>query len=298
VHTLTLKSYAKLNLYLKVLNKRKDGYHNLLTLFERIDLFDTITFKKLNPKIIRIVSSSREIPRYSGNLAYRAASLLQDTFNLDCGVEIKITKRIPVGSGMGGGSGNAAYTLLGLNKLWNLKLSRKRLAELARKIGSDAPFFIYDVPFALGQGRGDRIQVLKALSGVRLWHILVVPKIPVSTPLIYHAWDDFVAKNKSRVWLTSTESDVKILCSCLKGDNDLFRIGESLYNSLEVQTARLYPELIRIKDKLKALSLKSILMSGSGPAIFSIASSRKEAASAYQYLRKNRFWRCFVVKTK
>jgi len=127
VNKLTLNSYAKLNLYLKVLNIRSDNYHNIKTLFERIDLSDRIILKPRQDKLIKIICSHPDVPQDDSNLAYRSAKLLQEGLKINRGVEIKIIKRIPVGSGMAGGSSNAATVFLGLNKIWQLKLSREKL---------------------------------------------------------------------------------------------------------------------------------------------------------------------------
>lgn len=304
---LLLNSYAKLNLYLEVLNTRQDNYHNIKTLFERVDLSDKIVLESRRDKKIRIICNLSDVPCGNTNLAYRSAKLLQDVFHIDRGVDIKIIKHIPVGAGLGGGSSNAASVLVGLNKLWRLKLVQEQLLAYARKIGSDVPFFIYNSPFAFGEGRGDRIKPLEALDNARLWHILVVPKIKVSTPLIYKKWDThstltppFLAsqslrKNK-RAGLTSPQYNVKILNLGLR-KNDLSLIGKALFNSLEQVTAKLYPQVRRIKKKLINLGLKAILMSGSGPAIFGIVSSRKEALSLCRQLKKNRLWQVFVTRT-
>lgn len=289
---MVLKSYAKLNLYLEVLNRRKDNYHNIKTLFERISLCDKITLKSRPDKQIKIISHSPDIPKDSSNLAFRSAKLLQDSLKIDKGVEIKITKRIPVGSGMGGGSSNAAFVLLGLNKLWKLHLSRVKLVGFAKRIGSDVPFFIYNLPFALGEAKGDEIKPLSSLRGVRLWHVLVVPKIKVSTPMIYKNWD----KNREILGLTRPKYNVNILTLALRR-KDLAAVNLALFNNLEPITAKIYPELKPIRDKLNLLGLQSILMSGSGPAIMAIASSRKEAVSAYRQLKKDKFWQVFVTRT-
>lgn len=293
--TLTLNSYAKVNLYLEVLKKRKDNYHSIKTVFERIDLSDKIILKSRRDKKVNVTCDVASVPQDSSNLAAISARLLQDEFNIHKGVDIKIIKRIPVGSGMGGGSSNAATVLMGLNKLWGLKASRNKLASLAGKIGCDVPFFIYDVPFAKGTHRGDRIRPLGALAqATRRWHILVVPKIHVSTPLIYSKWD----KNAKTFKLTTPRRNVKILILALR-KNDLSLIGDSLFNSLEQVTVKLYPQIGRIKEKLIQLGAKSILMSGSGPALFGIVSSRKEALSLSNQLKTNNsFCQVFVTRTR
>ncbi|MDP2905080.1 MAG: 4-(cytidine 5'-diphospho)-2-C-methyl-D-erythritol kinase, partial [Candidatus Omnitrophota bacterium] len=163
-NAVVIKSYAKLNLYLAVLNKRKDNYHNIETLFERIDLHDTIALKKLPGKAIKIVCDHPAVPADTSNLCYKSAKLLQKSLGVNYGVEIKITKRIPVAAGLGGGSSNAAYTLIGLNKLWRLGLSKDKLARLGRLIGADVPFFIMNTPFAIATGRGDKIKPLARIN--------------------------------------------------------------------------------------------------------------------------------------
>jgi len=287
---LTLDSYAKLNLYLAVLGRRRDNYHNLNTVFERISLADRIVLSPRKDDKIKIVTDSCDIPQGNTNLAFRAAYLLQETFGLDKGVDIKIHKRIPVGSGMGGGSSNAACVLQGLNKLWRLNLNPEKLAGLARKIGSDVPFFVYNYPFAQGLSRGDKVKPIRQLFRLRLWHILAIPKIKVFTPLIYKKWDEHSGLTKSR-------QDVKILLSALrKKDSSL--VSRLLFNDLEQITSGLYPEVKQVKKVFSQAGLQSVLMSGSGPAVFGILSSRKEAASLCKQLEmKKRSWRFFVAHT-
>lgn len=285
-----LNSFAKLNLYLEVLKKRKDSYHNISTLFERIDLSDKIILKARPDNLIKIICKNPGVPKDSSNLCYRSAKLLQEKFHINQGLNIKIIKRIPQGAGLGGGSSNAATVLLGLNKLWKLNLSWERLAMLARKIGCDVPFFIYNTCFALGQARGDRVKPLKGFRNLELWHILVVPKIKVLTPKIYRQCDRYSE-------LTIPKHNVKILISGLR-KKDLSLISQLLFNSLEEITTRLYPEVQRIKEALTRCGLKSILMSGSGPAVFGIVLLRKEAERISRQLRRqHRSWQVFVTRT-
>lgn len=284
-----VKSYAKLNLYLEVLNKRRDNYHNIRTVFERINLCDEIIVKPRRDNKIRIICSNPGVPTDCSNLAWRSAKLLQDNFSVKRGADIRIIKRIPVGAGLGGGSSNAAAVLKALDKLWKLNAGRKKLLALAGKVGSDVPFFLYDTAFALAGSRGDRITALRQLSRLNLWHILVVPRHKVSTPLVYKKWDE-----SSR--LTRPKYNVKILTSGLKQNRPFLNTG-ALFNSLEQVTARLYPCVNRIKDKLKDLGVKLILMSGSGPAVFGIVASRKEAAGLYRYLKGNKFGEVFAART-
>ncbi len=296
VKTLTVNSYAKLNLYLKVLKPRPDDYHDIKTIFEKIDLCDKVILKPRPDKKIKLTCNSSAIPKGPSNLAYRSARLLRETLHINKGADIHIIKNIPVSAGLGGGSSNAASVLLGLNKLWGLNLSKNKLAQLAANIGSDVPFFIYDYAFAEGRGRGDKIKPLKAISGLRLWHILVVPKFRVSTPLIYKKWDKALEKNK-KAGLTSPRQGVKIVTLALK-TRSFALLRESLFNSLEQVTARLYPQIWRIKEKLLHKGVESILMSGSGPAVFGICSSKKEALFLCRQLRKDSAVRVFATRTQ
>jgi len=276
---LVLRSPAKLNLYLRVKSRRRDNYHNITTLFERIALFDELIFKARPDGKIKISCNNRALSTGRGNLVYQAAALLQKKFTVSKGADIRIVKRIPIGAGLGGGSSNAAYALLGLNRLWGLKLKKGKLLGFARALGSDVAFFLHDCPFARGEGRGEKIACLKALNKVKLWHVLVAPKFHVSTPLIYRKWDKFAGSFK----LTTPKADVKILTSALK-KRDLSEISAQLYNDLE--TFREYPAVARIKEELAVSGLRGILMSGSGPAIFAMVSSRKEAVSLAGRLRR------------
>jgi len=307
VNALVLYSYAKLNLYLEILNRRKDNYHNLITVFERINLTDKIILKPRPDKKINIICESCSVPKDNSNLCYASAKLLQDKFHINSGLDIKLIKRIPVSAGLGGGSGNAACVLLGLNRLWKLKLSQEKLASLARSIGSDVPFFVYNTAFAKGLGRGDRIKIIRAKNCIKFWHIVVVPKIKVSTPFVYRKYDEYSRKKPvlsqiedgytRKAGLTRSKYNVNILTLALK-KNDLSVMAGLLFNSLERVTIKLHPQLERIKKTLSDLGLKSILMSGSGPAVFGIVSSRKEAVSLSRKLQKEHSsWQVYAVRT-
>ena len=291
---LAIKSFAKLNLYLQVLNKRKDNFHNLKTLFCRIDLADTLIFRARKDRLIKIKCIRQNIPKNKTNLCWRAAKLLQQEFGLNLGVEIEIKKHIPVGAGLGGGSSNAAGTLLGLNKYWKLNLSQNKLAELGAKLGSDVPFFIYNTKFALGSGRGDKIRPLVSLKKLKLWFILVYPNLAVSTPLIYRKFDDCLLAGSHFSQLTRPKYNVKILTS------ELLKKGNAidtayLFNSLEVVTASIYPVVNQVKKALYGKGLEKIIMSGSGPTVFAVCKSRIQAQNLSKKLRKShKSWQIFT----
>lgn len=288
-----LDSFAKINLYLRVRPRRRDNYHGITTVFQRISLKDTITLQNRKDSRIKISTNNKKLSCDKSNFAWQAVELLRKKFKIARGLNIRITKRVPLGSGMGGGSSNAASVLLGLNRLWRLRLSTLKLAELGAKIGSDVPFFVYNCSFALGKGRGEKIIPWKNLKNVEFWHIIVVPRINVSTALIYKKWDQLKSLR-----LTRSQSSVKLISLALrKFDRSL--LTRAISNSLEPVTESLFPEVRKIKKKLLAEGLQSIFMSGSGPAVFGIVSSKKEAVALRKSIkRRNPLWNVFLAKTK
>lgn len=294
---LHIYSYAKLNLYLEVLAKRPDNYHNIKTLFERIDLADRITLKNRRDCRVRVISDSPHLPKdQTKNLAFRSARLVIDNYAPGRGVDIIIKKRIPVGAGLGGGSSNAAAVLLGLNKLWGLDLSSSKLLNLSGGLGSDVSFFIRGCVFALGEQRGERIRELKALKNTRLWHVLAVPKIHVSTPSIYKGWDEL--KKAKIVRLTRPEYDVKILILAIR-NKDLFSAGKAMFNSLQQVTVRRCRPVACLLEALSSSGfVEAILMSGSGPAVFAILPSKKKAEVLAKSIRaRHKDCRVFITRT-
>ena len=282
--SLCLRSPAKLNLYLKVVNKREDGYHNLKTIFERINLFDDIELTLNQDGCIRILCDHPDVPLDSLNFVYKAAQLLKDDFALQEGVDISITKRIPVAAGLAGGSSNAATVLLGLNRLWKLDLNSRELLFYARTIGSDVPFFLYDCSWALGLGRGDKIK--KLMFSIRLWHILVVP------PLKMYSKDVFAALNLE---LTKQNDDGNILTRCLR-NNDISALGNLLYNDLESTIVKLSPALHDLKKELLGMTARGVSFSGSGPAVFGLTQTQQEAEDMKAILQKH-YKYVFAVRT-
>ncbi|HPT39730.1 MAG TPA: 4-(cytidine 5'-diphospho)-2-C-methyl-D-erythritol kinase [Candidatus Omnitrophota bacterium] len=314
--SLTVKSFAKLNLYLQVLNKRKDNFHSLSTLFVRVDLADTIILKKSKDGSIKIKSSSRQVPKDKTNLCYRAAALLKQEYNLNSGIEIGLKKCIPVGAGLGGGSSNAASVLLGLNKFWNLNLTKAELVKLGAKLGSDIPFFLHQAKFALGSQRGDKIKPLISLNKLKLWFILVYPNFKVSTPLIYQKFDAYSLAGKSfsrltphleeiqdgrklkikqGAGLTRLPCNVKILTSQMLKKGRGFE-AQCLFNSLEAVTSKLYPVVNQVKNTLSGMGLEKVMMSGSGPTVFAVCNSCAQAQRLRSKLRRQyRSWQVFAV---
>ncbi len=281
-----LLSYAKVNLYLNVLFKRQDGYHEIDTLFERIGLADEITLTAAK-KGIKITTNSKIIPKGPKNLAYRAAKLLKDKYKIEKGLVIHIQKDIPVAAGLGGGSSNAAAVLMGLNKHWNLRLSRKKLIELGSVLGSDVPFFLLEEPLARGTGRGEILKKIHA-PRIKIWHCLIKPSFGISTKKAYQSLDQSS--------LTPKKANVKMLLhSIQKGQSSV--LEKLLTNSLEGALNKRVTEILEIKKLLLRHGACASLLSGSGPTVFGIFSSQKKALAAASFFRKHKGWQVFVAST-
>ncbi len=295
---LRLKSPAKLNLYLKVLNKRPDGYHNIITLFERIGLYDDIILKARH-RGIKIACKDPLVPKTRKNLAHKAAAALLDYAKAGYGVRIEIVKRIPVGAGLGGGSSNAASALLGLNRLWGLNLSLKVLMLIGRKIGADVNFFLLNRSVAVAEGIGDILRPVNLKS--RIWHVLVCPNYQgPSTKDVYEEWDNQLRAarfNKAgKIRLTALKRDVKILTQAVK-KQDLPALSRYMSNDLESAASYYNNNIIKIKNLLLSYKMRGVLMSGSGPTIFATTTRRKEAAEAKKRLDSLKgSWRTFLAK--
>lgn len=281
-------SPAKVNLFLKVGDKRPDGYHDIVTLFERIGLCDYIDLEVTKDAGIKLSCNNPCVPQDKTNLAFKAAAALKRDFpSRGGGVRIHIDKRIPPGSGLGGGSSNAAAALLGLNRLWRLRLSIKQLTRYARDIGADTAFFLRDKPFALGRGRGDEVSVLRINRS--FWHILVIPKINISTRYIY-------GKVKRNLSLTKGGFDAKISIYALSRGGKT-RWQEAVANDLQEVALREYPRLGRIIRRLRQLGCAAVAMSGSGGAVFGLAQDRREGEEIIRRLKIGRNTEVFLVKT-
>ncbi|GAG65504.1 unnamed protein product, partial [marine sediment metagenome] len=182
MNKLILDAPAKVNLYLKVLGKRPDGYHQVETVIQAIDLCDRLVLEQ-RKRGIKLSSNSDLLPPSTANLAYKAAELLLRRLDIKKGVQIFIEKNIPIAAGLGGGSSDAASVILGLNQLWNLKLGRNKLMDFGREIGTDVPFFISGYQTALAMGRGDELLPVKTKG--RQWYCLVVSSRGLLTRKIY-----------------------------------------------------------------------------------------------------------------
>ncbi|UXV32124.1 4-(cytidine 5'-diphospho)-2-C-methyl-D-erythritol kinase [Mammaliicoccus sciuri] len=261
---------AKINLTLDTLYKREDGYHEVEMIMTTIDLNDRLTFECRDDGEIIIDVEHNFVPSDHRNLAYKAAKLMQDRYNIEKGVKISLEKSIPISAGLAGGSSDAAATFRGLNELWGINESLETLSELASEIGSDISFCIYGKT-ALCQGRGEKITHLPKSPSA--WVVIAKPDIGVSTPEIYGALD---LENKEEV---QTQA-------CLKAieNNDYAAMCQSLGNSLEKVTMQLYPEVEKLKNTMSNTGVDAALMSGSGPTIYGFVQKERQAKQVYNAL--------------
>lgn len=258
-----IKAYAKVNLFLEVVARRDDGYHDLVTILQTVSLYDTLELLP-QPEDIILTCNLPKLPTDDRNLAYHAARLLKEKTGTKQGISIHLQKNIPIGAGLGGGSSDAAAVLLGCNQLWNCNLSYSDLAQIAMQLGMDVPFFLRGGT-ALALGRGERI--VQQLLTPSLWLIIVYPRFPVQTASVYNNLDiRFVMKAK----------EPTLLLSALE-TGEVNNIADSLFNRLESAAFTLHPQLPAIKKKLVDAGCLSALLSGSGSAVFGIARSKEEA---------------------
>lgn len=245
-----LKSFAKINLGLEIIGKRADGYHNLKTIFQTIDLFDTIEIKENHTGTIHLDGDDPAVEWDRGNTIFKAFDMMYETFKLHQGFDVFVKKKIPGGSGLGGGSSNAAVILLFLNEYFRLNLPLKHLMEMGIKIGADVPFFLLGGT-VMAEGVGEKMTPLKNLE--ERWISIVIPAIKVSTGLIFSHFNLTSKPIKSKIdtFITSKKLEV-------------------LENNLEETTFELFPEVRMIKKKMQTMGFKLVLMSGSGSAVYGV----------------------------
>jgi len=259
---LKVPSFAKVNLGLYIRGKRKDGFHSIESIFQTISLKDYLYFK-LGGNEIKIKSNNPELPEGPDNLIYKAANLFINKKTKKFGVEIKIDKRIPIGAGLGGGSSNAAVTLLTLNRLLNYPKKHEELMEKAKNLGSDVPFFLKGGT-ALVTGRGEQIKWVKDIP--ELYFLLAILPLTIPTKDAYRWWDD-----KEKQDLTNEDLSF-ILQKIQEGEKEILR---KLRNSFEAIIFEKYPQLKYIMDKLNKFKPINVMLSGSGPTVFAIFGSEK-----------------------
>ena len=269
-----IKAYAKINISLDIVGKREsDGYHLLKMIMQNIDLYDEISIEK-QKKDITISCNKSYVPTDSRNLAYKAASLFKETYNIEDGVHIDIVKNIPVSAGLAGGSTDAAAVLKLMNKIFKVNASHEELMELGLKLGADIPYCI-NGGTALCEGIGEKITSLPAFKDKIL--VLVKPSFGVSTKEVYKAFD----LDKVRVH-PKTEN----LIEAMEQDN-LYYVASNMKNLLENVTLRKHNILIKIKEEMNKYCALGSMMSGSGPSVFAFFDDMLKAQKCYEKMREN-----------
>ncbi len=262
-----IRAPAKLNLRLKITGRRRDGYHELSSIMVPISLFDLLELRTV-PRGIVLQCEGLPVPPDETNIIYRAAQAFLARTGIQNGVTVKLVKKIPVAAGMGGGSSDAAATLLALGRIWPQALTPSEMHRIALDLGADVPFFLECKP-ALASGIGEILEPLAEWPPY--WYVVVNPRLEVSTAWVY-----------SQLKLALTRSGREDIYELLKGRH--FGISRILENDLEAVTAERFPIIATIKGHLMDAGAEGALMTGSGPTVFGVFLAREAAERATQHL--------------
>ena len=265
---ISLKALAKINLGLDVVRRREDGYHEVRMVMQTINLYDRLDIVKKKEPGISIKTNISFLPVNENNLIYKAGKLLMDEFGIKEGVSVKLNKRIPIAAGMAGGSTDAAAMMYGINKLFDLGLSRKALMERGVKIGADVPYCIMRGT-ALAEGIGEELTQLSPM--VRCPILIAKPSISVSTKFVYQ---------NIKLDENTVHPDIDKLVEDIK-KKDLGKIASDMGNVLETVTIPNYPVIAEIKERMLQSGAVNSMMSGSGPTVFGIFDDEETARKAY-----------------
>jgi len=277
-----LKAPAKINLGLSILKKLSSGYHEVKFIFQQVSLFDRIYLRELKQDVIKVYCDDKKVPLGEVNTVYQAALLIKKMMKIKKGIEIKIDKKIPVAAGLGGSSSDAAQTLIGLNKIWNLGLNTQELIKFGLKIGMDVAYQLVGGT-KLATHFGEKIQLLPKTPKMNL--ILSNPNQAVSTKWAYTHVD------YSQIGKKQFEEMIEAI-----KEGNIKKIAQNLHNDFEFWVPNFYPAVLKIKKLMLDNGALGAAMSGSGPTVFGIFENRKEALKAYAVIKKD-FPKTFLVKT-
>ncbi len=270
--TIRLKARAKINLGLDVVRRREDGYHEVRMVMQMLRLYDQINIEKTSEPGITVKSNLSFLPTDERNIAYKAAKVMIEQFQLEQGVQIRIEKHIPVAAGMAGGSTDCAAVLYGMNKLFGLRLSQKKLREIGVKLGADVPYCLMRQT-ALSEGIGEILTPVSALPDCPV--LIAKPAISVSTRYVY----EHLKLDEKTV-----HPDIDGIVKALE-DKDLYGVTDRLGNVLETVTIPEHPVIADIKKQMMDSGAVNALMSGSGPTVFGIFDDEEKAAKAYEEMK-------------
>ena len=271
---ITLKALAKINLGLDVIRRREDGYHEVRMVMQTIHLYDRLDIVRSREPGIRIQSNLNFLPVNENNLVYKAGMLLMDEFGITDGVDVRLTKRIPVAAGMAGGSTDAASMLYGMNQIFDLGLSRKALMERGVKIGADVPHCLMRGT-ALAQGIGEKLSQLPPM--VKCPVLIAKPAVSVSTKFVYQ---------NLKLDEHTIHPDIDALIDAIR-NKDFTAICGNMGNVLESVTIPNYPVIAQIKEKMMEAGANHAMMSGSGPTVFGLFEDEEIARHARDVMKES-----------
>ncbi len=278
---LSVPSFAKINWALKILGKRSDGYQQISTIYQTIDLSEEIVLETTSDPAIQLEVQGRTVASGEDNLLYQTADLLRKTVGSQAGIRIKTEKKIPVGAGMGGGSSNAALALLALNQLWDCGMDEKELVDLAAQLGSDVPFFLVGGT-AVGWGRGTEVVSLPDLPQEKSL-LLLYPSLEISTSEAYSLgkWGTYSGTQiLTREWVENTMRDL-LRAVGPKGDSWSF-----LENDFEDVLFAHYPVLVEAREALKKAGCERVMLCGSGSTLLGFGSDEQVKKAAVVITRE------------
>ena len=282
MNEIALESYAKINLALDILYKRDDGYHEINTIMQQIDLKDRVVIRNKDSGI-DIQCNNKDVPIDRNNLVYKAWEKIREKTGINRGVGIIIDKKIPIAAGLAGGSSNGGAVLKGLNLLWDLNLSDEELMEIGKEIGADVPFCIMGGT-AWARGIGEKLTKLKGFSGYNI--LLANVGIPVSTEWVYKNMD-----LKSIHKRIDIEKVIKYM-----EEGNLLKLGQSIENVMESVVMTKYPQVKMVKEDMIKFGALGSLMSGSGPTVFGLFDDEEKLYRCKRELEK-KVPNVFVTKT-
>lgn len=269
-------SPAKINLFLKVLSERPDGFHNIVSIVDIVSLFDVIYIEDIKSRDIVVEDSKGILPAGMNNTIYRAIALMKERYNVERGVRVFVEKNIPIGSGLGGPSSNAATVMKELIKIWKLTVDNSDLLNLARLVGADVPLFLYGKSCVI-EGIGEKVSPIQLPP---MWYVIVYPEFELKSRRVYEQF---------KIVLTKEENDIKYS----KNFNNIHDVADILENDLEQIGISICPQIGRIKERLIEAGALGALMTGSGSSVFGLFKSNEHACDALSALQN--MGKVFVV---
>jgi len=265
-------AYAKINLSLDVLKRRSDGYHEVEMIMQQVDLHDILTFEEMESGI-EIICNDKRVPTDESNLIYKAYKIIKEKYSIDKGVRIYLEKNIPIAAGLAGGSSDAAQTLIGISKLWDLQINDIELMEMGVSIGADIPFCIFGGT-GFARGIGEDISEITSFKNNII--VLAKPDIDVSTKQVYENLNFRIVDHPD------TDSLLKAI-----ERKDIKFIADNMKNVLETVTIKKHPIIDNIKKQMIDCGAMGSMMSGSGPTVFGIFETKEQAEKCKNILKEN-----------